>query len=58
MSKHTDLIADIKDTIDALADYVDIEDGTEGPKPNLAMRVTTDLERAIARAERSPDPVP
>ncbi len=52
MTMLTDLIADIKDTIDALADYVDIEDGTEGPRPNLAMRVTADLERAIARAEQ------
>ena len=46
-----ELLEALKRCAELLDDYSDVNDGEDGPRPNRAMSLLTDVEDAIAKAE-------
>lgn len=43
------LVALLEDIYDRLEDYVDVNDGSDGPTPNFAMSIRTSIDIALGR---------
>jgi hypothetical protein len=50
MKAAPDLVEQLVLVLDELHDVIDVEDGSDGPRPNWAMRLDTDIRETLRRA--------